>query len=152
MRVNDALIGAVLLPLALAIWLYARTLPPIPGQEYGAAVFPSLIAAGLAGCGLVLVVSGARRWQGAVAWSDWTGSRRAWLNFAVTIVLIVFYILATPLLGFIPVAFVVLLALLLLLGTRLAVALPVAVAVAVVIQQSFARLLLVPLPRGMFWP
>ena len=32
MRINDAILGAVLLAFALAIGLYARTLPTIPGQ------------------------------------------------------------------------------------------------------------------------
>ena len=51
MRVNDAITGFALLAFAIATFAYARTLPAIPGQDYGAAVFPMLVAAGLAGCG-----------------------------------------------------------------------------------------------------
>ena len=47
MRINDAILGAVLLAFAVAVGLYARTLPAIPGQEYGASVFPTWIALAL---------------------------------------------------------------------------------------------------------
>jgi putative tricarboxylic transport membrane protein len=152
MRINDAVIGGVLLVFAIAIFLYARTLPALPGQQYGAAVFPILVAFGLGGCGALLIVSGLRHWQGAMAWDAWARSPRAWRNLAVTVGLGVFYILAARPLGFIPVSFVVLLVLCILLGTRWWLATAVAVVVTLGIYKSFTDLLLVPLPRGIFGP
>lgn len=151
MRFNDALIGAALIVLAIAVYLYARTLPPIPGQQYGAAVFPSLIAAGLGGCGVALAVSGLRKWQGALAPAAWTASRPAWTRLGATFALLLFYILTSDRLGFVPVSAVVLVAMFAMLGVRWWVAASLAVAVTVVIAWSFGRLLLVPLPRGLFW-
>jgi putative tricarboxylic transport membrane protein len=152
MRVNDAVIGSVLLAFAIAVFAYARTLPAIPGQEYGAAVFPMLIAIGLGACAVLLIVSGLRQWEGAVAWGDWARTHHAWLNLAVTFGLVLFYILAAQRLGFIPVSIVILLVLLIMMGTRWWVAAPVAVVATVLIQQAFAGLLRVPLPLGLLGP
>jgi putative tricarboxylic transport membrane protein len=152
MRINDAVTGGVLLVFAVAVFLYARTLPALPGQQYGAAVFPMLIACGLGGCGALLIVSGLRHWQGAVTWGAWARSPRAWRNLAVTVGLVVFYILAARPLGFIPVSIVILLVLCILLGTRWWLAAAVAAVATLGIYKSFTDLLLVPLPRGIFGP
>jgi putative tricarboxylic transport membrane protein len=152
MRVNDALIGAVLLAFAIAMFLYARTLPAIPGQQYGAAVFPMLIALGLGGCSLVLVASGVRRWQGAVTWNDWARTHHAWAKLAVVVALILFYILAADLVGFMPMSILILLVFALMMGVRWWVAAAVAVLATLLIQQTFVGLLRVPLPLGLLGP
>ena len=46
MRVNDAVIGGVLVLFALAMIWYTRTFPAMPGQDYGPALFPVLIGIG----------------------------------------------------------------------------------------------------------
>jgi putative tricarboxylic transport membrane protein len=152
MRINDALIGAVLLILAVAIYAYARTLPAIPGQDYGAAVFPMLIALGLGGCGALLVLFGLRHWQGAVAWSAWAGTHHAWARLATVFGLILAYILAAPFLGFVPTSIILLLVFLLVMGVRWWIAGLVAVATTLLIQQTFVGLLRVPLPLGLLGP
>ena len=58
MRIHDSVFGALLLAGALALFLYARSLPGLTGQDYGPELFPMLLAIGFAGCGLVLLVSG----------------------------------------------------------------------------------------------
>ncbi|WP_407518618.1 tripartite tricarboxylate transporter TctB family protein [Methylobacterium oryzisoli] len=151
MRFNDALIGGVLLALAIAVFLSARTLPAVPGQQYGAAVFPMLIACGLGGCGLVLTVAGLRHWEGAVTPAPWMRSPAAWGRLALTLFLVLFYIVAAEPLGFVPVAFVLLFALIVILGGRWWVAALVAAVVTVIVAKSFGTLLLVPLPRGLLW-
>jgi putative tricarboxylic transport membrane protein len=148
MRVNDALIGAVLLLLAVAIFAYGRTLPAIPGQEYGAAVFPMLIAVGLGGCSLVLLASGVRAWQGAVTWNDWARTHHAWAKVATVFALIVAYILFAQVVGFAPMSILLLVIMMMAMGVRWWVAAPVAVLATVLIQQTFAGLLRVPLPLG----
>jgi putative tricarboxylic transport membrane protein len=152
MRVNDAVIGSVLLAFAIAVFAYARTLPAIPGQEYGAAVFPMLIAVGLSGCAVLLIGSGLRHWQGPVVWDAWARTHHAWRNLAITFGLVLFYILASGPLGFVPVSVVILLALLVMMGTRWWVAALVAVGATLLIQQTFAGLLRVPLPLGLLGP
>jgi len=152
MRVNDAIAGAVLLAFAIAMFAYARTLPAIPGQEYGAAVFPMLIAIGLAGCGVLLIASGCRHWQGAVVWNGWARTHHAWVRLAVVFALILAYILAAPALGFVPTSILILLAFTLMMGVRWWIAAAVAAAATMLIQQTFVGLLRVPLPLGLLGP
>ena len=45
MKLNDAVVGLVLLALAAAVWVAVRDFPNIPGQNVGPALFPTLIAA-----------------------------------------------------------------------------------------------------------
>jgi putative tricarboxylic transport membrane protein len=152
MRVNDALIGAIILAFAVATFVYARTLPPIPGQEYGAAVFPMLIASGLGGCGVLLVTSGLRRWEGAVAWNDWARTHHAWVKLAAVFALVLGYILASYAIGFVPMSILLLLVFFTLMGVRWWIAVPVALAATLLIQQIFSGLLRVPLPLGLLGP
>ena len=152
MRINDALIGAVLLACAIAMFLYARTLPAIPGQEYGAAVFPVLIALGLGGCSLALIATGVRHWQGAVTWNDWARTHHVWAKLAVVAALILAYILAAQAVGFVPMSILVLLVFAVTMGVRWWVAAAVAVLATLLIQQTFVGLLRVPLPLGLLGP
>jgi putative tricarboxylic transport membrane protein len=152
MRVNDAIIGSVLLAFAVTVFAYARTLPAIPGQQYGAAVFPMVVAAGLGGCGASLVVSGLRHWNGAVAWNDWARTHHVWVRLAVVVGLVLAYILASETIGFLPISIAILLIFLLMMGARWWVAAVVALVATLLIQQTFAVLLRVPLPLGLLGP
>jgi len=151
MRFNDAIIGILLIVFAAAIYLYARTLPDIPGQDYGAAVFPMIVACGLGLCGAALTVSGARNWQGAVAFAPWTAQPGPWIRVGAMLLAIFFYIFAGNLLGFMITSTVSLFALFMLLGSRWWAALFIAVVMSLLIERSFGDLLLVPLPRGLLW-
>ena len=152
MRLNDAVIGGLLLAFAIAVFAYARTLPAIPGQDYGAAVFPMLVAVGLGGCGGLLVASGLRRWEGAVAWNEWARSHHAWAKLTAVFALVLAYILASRLVGFVPMSILLLLIFFVLMGVRWWVAVPVALAATLLIQQTFSNLLRVPLPLGLLGP
>jgi putative tricarboxylic transport membrane protein len=152
MRVNDAVIGILLLAFAIATFAYARTLPAIPGQDYGAAVFPMLIAVGLGGCGVLLVASGLRHWQGAVVWSDWARTHQAWTKLAVVFGLIMAYILTASAIGFVPVSILILLVFLMTMRVRWWIAAAAAIATTMLIQQTFGGLLRVPLPLGLLGP
>jgi putative tricarboxylic transport membrane protein len=152
MRLNDALLGALLILLAAGMALYARDFPPVPGQAYGAAAFPLLIAAGFAGCGLVLVVSGLKAHAPLVIWHDWTRDRRGRVNVLAVIAAVIFYILAADTLGFMPTMALVLLVLLRRFGVGWAPALVASLAAPLVMQYLFGSLLLVPLPWGVLAP
>jgi len=58
MKINDAVMGGLLLVLAAAIGVYVSGFPGMPGQRYGAALFPGMIAAGFAVCGALLLARG----------------------------------------------------------------------------------------------
>ena len=121
----------------------------MPGQRFGPAWFPGLIAGGLGICGVLLVASGVR--QGGPWWvaPPWVSHRRPALGVAAVLVGLIFYILAADRLGF-HITGIVLLALWTrVLGASWRVAAVVAVAATVIIHLSFYKLLRIPLPWGM---
>ena len=152
MRVNDAVLGSVLLAFAVALALYAQTFPDIPGQQYGASVFPTLVAAGFAASGALLVLSGVRNRAPLVAWADWARERHGVRNVVITVLAVVFYILASERLGFMLTMAPILLVLLRLFGVGWPMAVTVAILMTLLIQYAFGSLLYVPLPWGLLAP
>ncbi len=154
MKLNDAVWGALLLLLAAAILVHVQAFGKIPGQQYGPALFPGLVAVGLAVCAVLLIVRGlAARAHGHeraewVAFAAWTRSHRHVLAFALTLGVNVFYILVVDRLGFIPTGIVYLAALFAVFGVRPALILPLAVVLTLAIHTAFYKLLRVPLPWG----
>lgn len=155
MKLNDAVWGALLMLLGSAILVHVQRFPTIPGQRYGPAIFPGLIAAGLAVCGALLIVRGiaVRDTDGGRApWitlGAWTRSPRHVLAFAATVGVNVFYILCAEKLGFIPAAFVYLAVLFAVFGVRPLWIAPIALASTLLIHTAFYKLLKVPLPWGL---
>jgi putative tricarboxylic transport membrane protein len=154
MRINDAILGAVLLAFSLVVGLYARTFPAIPGQEYGASVFPTWISIALGLCSIFLIAGGMRQWAetGAVSLEPWARSGHHLRALAITIALVVFYILASTPLGFIPTAFIALAILFAVLGVRPVLVPVLAAGVTMVVHYGFYSLLRVPLPWGVLTP
>ena len=153
MRANDAVSGIVLILLAAAMAALTLGFPPFPGQKYGPALFPRLLAAGIAAGGAILVLRGleARRVGRAwLAFDAWTRVGPRVVNFFTVIAALLFYILASERLGFLVTAVAVLLALTVRFGTRIVVAVPVALGTAVAMQWFFGTVMRVPLPRGAF--
>ena len=54
MKINDAVFGALFLLLGVMVLVHVQGFPKIPGQPVGPALFPGLVAAGLAVCGILL--------------------------------------------------------------------------------------------------
>ncbi|CAN5603844.1 tripartite tricarboxylate transporter TctB family protein [soil metagenome] len=152
MRLNDALLGFLLIVFAGGLAFASRDFPTVPGQHYGASAFPSLIAVGFAGCGAVLIVSGLRQRMPPVLWLDWARERRGILNVAATIGAVLFYLAAAGTLGFMLTAAPILLVLLRLFGVGWPASIAVAVLVPLGMQYLFGRTLLVPLPWGLLAP
>ncbi|MDE1569739.1 tripartite tricarboxylate transporter TctB family protein [Aquabacter sp. P-9] len=148
MRVNDLILSLLVLVAAAALAAVSLTLPPIPGQRFGAAVFPLTVACGAALCGVILAVGALRAGAGPAVSLSWVQERGALPRVAATLVLVVFYILAAPVLGFLATAILTLLALFLVLRVPIVIAVPVAAVTAAGVYFAFANLLRVPLPRG----
>lgn len=151
MKLNDAVLGLLMIVLGAAVLVAVQDYPKIPGQPVGPALFPGLIAAGLCVAGALLVAQGWRRraTQHWLAWDDWVRSPRHVLALAVLLGSIVFYIVAANWLGFLPTAAIILLALLLVLRVRPAMAVTVAVVATALVHLGFYKLLKVPLPWGL---
>ena len=154
MRLNDAIFGLLFVALGGLVLFGVQGFPKIPGQPVGPALFPGLIACGLCVAGLILLVRGwaARATQPWVQWDDWVRSPRHVLAAAVLLAGIVFYIVASGRLGFIPTAMVILCALLLALRVRPGRAIAVALVATLVVHYAFYKLLRVPLPWGVLTP
>ena len=148
MKVNDAVTGAALVALGLAILWHIQGFPAMPGQRFGPAWFPGIVAAGLAACGLVLVVQGVRSGAPWVAAAPWMRRRRPLAGFASVIAGLILYVLVADRLGFHVTGFVLLLWWLRVLGTRWGVAVAVALVAPLAMHLVFYKLLRVPLPWG----
>ena len=155
MKINDAIWGALLLLLSVAILIHIQSFPNITGQKIGPSLFPGFIAVGLATCALALIATGlaARRGDGKqAAWIDgepWMRSPRHIAALALVIGVNVFYILFVDVLGFIPTGVIYLAALFAVFGVRTRWILPLALIVTLAIHYSFYKLLRVPLPWGL---
>jgi putative tricarboxylic transport membrane protein len=147
-KINDSVVGAFLIALALAILVHIQSYPLIPGQNYGPALFPGVIAVGLIGCGVLLVVRGLRARPPLFEILDWMRNPVTLTNFLAVCAVLVFYVIAADPLGFMPTAALCLLALFLKLKVRLLPAVIVAISSTLVIHFLFYKLLRVPLPWG----
>jgi len=150
MRVNDSVIGSVLLLLSIAVLWHVQSFPAMPGQPHGPALFPGLIATGLGLSSLMLIVQGVR--SGQPLWQLEGGSARVLLPVATTIGGMFFYYFLAERLGFVVCSILVLSALMWTYGARRALILPVAVVTTLVIHAGFYKLLKVPLPWGVLQP
>ncbi|MDO5603629.1 MAG: tripartite tricarboxylate transporter TctB family protein [Paracoccus sp. (in: a-proteobacteria)] len=153
-RVNrtDLIIGALAIMAGLILFFAARSLIAIPGQQYGAGSMPRMIAF------LSILIGAAMVWTGLRGGDapadtdeprhDWASQPAAWGRLLAAIGLMLFYIIASRPLGFLPVAFVIVAGMALLLDVRLWVAVLLGVVSALVLRYIFGVLLMVPLPRG----
>ena len=154
MKLNDAIFGLVLLALGVTVLVSVQAFPKIPGQPVGPALFPGLIAAGLCVAGLLLIVHGLRDRvnQPWLVWDDWVRSPRHVVALLLLLGAILFYILFSTRLGFLPTAIVILVPLFLALRVPLWRAVVIAVIAALVVHFAFYKLLRVPLPWGVLTP
>jgi putative tricarboxylic transport membrane protein len=149
-KFNDAVFGALLLVLALAVLVHVQAFPKIPGQNVGPALFPGLVAAALLVCALMLILSGLRArpetaWFEALPWAR--SPRHAWAFVAVVGATIGYIVLAERI-GFLIVAPLALFAMFVSFRVRPRTAFIVAIVGTLVIWYAFYKVLRVPLPWG----
>ncbi|HEU5294423.1 MAG TPA: tripartite tricarboxylate transporter TctB family protein [Burkholderiaceae bacterium] len=150
MKLNDAVFGALFLALSLLVLWTVQGYPKIPGQNIGPAAFPGVVAAVLALCSVLLIVQGVGA-RGTSLWfqrGEWTSRPPQLIAFAVTVLGLVLYVVASERIGFIPTGVVMLLSLMLALRVRLVTAVVVSVVSTVLIHFAFYKGLRVPLPWG----
>lgn len=152
MRLNDALLGALLIGFAGWVWWLTSFFPAFPGQDYGPNLFPRILAAGIGLCGAALVVRGIRARGALLTIEPWVADPARLLSFLLLPGAVLFYILLSERLGFIPTTFVILAVLFIWFRARVVVALPVAAGMTLLVHWFFAGLMRVPLPRGLMDP
>ncbi len=154
MKLNDAVLGLLLLLLGVTVLFIVQDYPTIPGQQVGPALFPGLVAVGLCIGGFLLLVKGWRA-RASVPWlvmDDWIRSPRHVLALIVLIGSVLFYILASQLLGFLISAVLIMTTLCRVLQLSMARSVLIAVVATLVIHFAFYKLLRVPLPWGVLTP
>ena len=151
MRANDAISGLVLIVLSLAMIAVTANFPAFPGQQYGPALFPRILGVGLIICGALLVWQGLAARRAGEPWvtvAPWANEPWRVTSFFLMLSMILFYIVASETVGFIPIAIVFLASLFLWLGVRPLSTAVITIATVLAIQYFFGSLLRVPLPRG----
>ena len=155
MRIPDAVTGAVFLAIGLFVFGTAAGFPNPGGMPYGAALLPQLLGAGLMIGGALLVATDllARRRSSArapVLTLDPELRRpRGLVPLAMVLALVLGQILLAGSLGFLAVSIAGLALLFLSLRLSPLAALGLAVLGSLMCWWLFARLLRVPLPRGL---
>ncbi len=152
MKFNDAVSGALLLALAVAILFNVSVFPTIPGQNVGPSLFPSVLASLLAVCALLLIREGHSSTQPWCELGEWMRSAHHLRNFLLTLGCLLFYIVASDALGFIVCGTLILGVLFLAFSVRVQLVLPLALLVTLVIHAAFYKGLRVPLPWGILQP
>ena len=148
MTLSDRASGLLTALVGLAIFLYARTFPPMPGQPVGPSLFPMVIGGGMVIFGLTVAFTGPARNAPWIRFDDWVRRPRLVFNFALVVFDVVFYALALDWLGFFITAIAFLGVLFLAFGVARRWILPLAASVTLVIHYAFYTLLRVPLPWG----
>lgn len=154
MRLSDSLIALLLIVFSVAVIAYAWDFPPMPGQTFGPALFPTLIAVGLILAGLSLIAARVRSGdkQPVLEVDAWVRNPRLLFDFLLVIGALLFYIVFSDELGYFVAAPLALAAFLFATGTRGLIVLPVAVVVPLLMHYIFYTLLKVPLPWGLLTP
>jgi putative tricarboxylic transport membrane protein len=155
MRLNDAVFGVLLIAFAIAEIAYTRTFPSLHGQAYGPDLFPIMIGVGFLISGAILTVRGLVQRAGGQPLLEvgaWADDRRNVVSFALVLLALLFYIVVSDWLGFIPTSFLIMLVLLKSFGSGLITAVVIAALTTLGIQALVARVLLVPLPWGLLQP
>lgn len=154
MKFHDIISAAVIALLAGWVLFHVQSFPPMPGQKYGPAVYPGLVAGGLLVCALLVMVRGlrARDRSGWIKLDAWWSDGRTAFGFWLIVAVLVAYAWVSERLGFIPTAIVSILALTLTFRVRPWLALVVAVAGTLLIHTIFYKGLRVPLPWGVLKP
>jgi putative tricarboxylic transport membrane protein len=122
----------------------------MPGQKFGPAWFPGLIAVGLIICGALLAAPAMRSGAPLLELPAWIRSARPVVGVASVVAGLLFYVLAADKLGFYLTALLIQVVWMRVLGASWRLTLPVALIATVVIHLSFYKLLRIPLPWGIF--
>jgi putative tricarboxylic transport membrane protein len=121
----------------------------MPGQKFGPAWFPGLVAGGLLLCGALLFFNGMRERSPWLTVPDWIRSRRAREGVAALVGGLIAYILVVDQLGFHLTGVLLLAAWMRILGASWRVTAIVAVIATLAIHLAFYKALRVPLPWGL---
>jgi putative tricarboxylic transport membrane protein len=160
MQLSDRTTGLTLIGVGALAAYGASRLPPMPGQDIGPSVFPTVIGFGLAVCGALIALGIGRSFE-EQAEADLAAhqdprtrapaaqSRLYGLRALVPVALLLFYVAAANTVGFVPIAAVIVFTMAYALGANWKHGVALALVAPPVIHLLFSKLLRVPLPAGL---
>jgi len=150
MRVSNTAIGLFLIVFAAAVLWHVQSFPSLDNGYPGPALFPSVLAVLFILCGVGLIVQGVRQHEKLLKFDTGTLTLSGLLNIVFVLGAIVCYIFLAEYIGFLIFSFAVLVALMKWLKVKTLSSIAMAVVVTLVIYLLFAKVLLVPLPWGLW--
>lgn len=150
---NELLAGVMVAALGIYIIVEAQGFPILPGNDYGAALFPKIVGYGMALGGSWLALKAIRPlielWQHRQTESMKMRLQRAY-RLLLPVLLVIAYILLADTLGAILTLVLIVTVLMIISGVQPVVAVLIALVTAAVIWFAFVYSLKVPLPLGVF--
>ncbi len=150
MRVSNTFIGLGVIIFAAAVILYARSFPSLEKGYPGPALFPTLLAGLFILAGVIMVVQGVRSGEKLFGFHNQEVSRSGFINLLLLLAAILFYIFLADFLGFHITSFLILFFLMKRLNVSTRWSLGMSGGVTFAIYALFAKMLLVPLPLGLW--
>ena len=150
MRVSNTAIGLFLiLGSALVLW-HVQSFPSLDNGYPGPALFPTVLAVLFIFCGIGLIIQGIRQREKLLKFDTGALTLSGFLNILIVLATIVCYIFFVEYVGFLIFSFLVLLILMKWLQVKTLSSLLMSIGVTLVIYLLFAKMLLVPLPWGLW--
>ena len=150
MRVSNIAIGLFLiLGSALVLW-HVQSFPSLDNGYPGPALFPTVLAVLFIFCGIGLIFQGVRQREKLLKFDTGALTFSGFLNILIVLATIVCYIFFVEYVGFLIFSFLVLLILMKWLQVKTLSSLLMSIGVTLVIYLLFAKMLLVPLPWGLW--
>ena len=150
MRVSNTAIGMVLIIFASTVLVHVQSFPKLDNGYPGPALFPSVLAVLFIFCGIGLIIQGIRQREKVLKFDLGTIAPAGWINIAFVLGTVVCYILLAEYLGFLIFSLVILIILMKWLKVKILPNLAMSITVTLAIYLLFAKVLLVPLPRGLW--
>jgi putative tricarboxylic transport membrane protein len=150
MRVSNTAIGLFLIVFAAAVLWHVQSFPTLDNGYPGPALFPSVLAVLFIFCGAGLIFQGIRQRENLLKFDIGGLTLSGFLNIIFVLGAIICYIFLAEYIGFLIFSFAVLLALMKWLKVKTHSSILMALGVTFVIYLLFAKMLLVPLPWGLW--
>jgi putative tricarboxylic transport membrane protein len=150
MRVSDTVIGLSLIIFACAVLVHVQSFPKLDNGYPGPALFPSVLSVLFIICGIGLIIQGIRKREKFLKFDFGSIRLSGWINIVFVLGAIVSYILFSDYVGFLIFSFVILMILMKWLKVSIKLSLVMSVSVTLAIYLLFAKILLVPLPWGLW--
>jgi putative tricarboxylic transport membrane protein len=150
MRVSNTAIGLALIIFASAVLIHVQGFPNLDNGYPGPSLFPEVLAVLFIFCGIGLIIQGVRQREKILKFDLGNITPAGWLNIAFVLGTILCYILFAEFLGFLIFSFVILMILMKWLKVKILPSLVMSFIVTLSIYILFAKVLLVPLPWGLW--